>query len=165
MLTFLTGCSYTHQLERVSKMNNPKEIFKVIQILTLRTWPRLDYLSRGDLRLTNVREGGIQAGRLITADMRYPHPAVLPQVDTLLMSYWRSFDDLEHFSRDRNEAHYLAWIRFYKAVGLIMSVICLSPTWDAGRGAWGVGGMVGFLPFSVISADVYVFLHIPLYAD
>ncbi len=37
---------------------------------------------------------------------------------TLLMSYWRSFDDLERFARDRDEAHYPAWIRFYKDVGL-----------------------------------------------
>ena len=39
-------------------------------------------------------------------------------IETMLMSYWRSFDDLERFSRDRNEAHYPAWIRFYKEIGL-----------------------------------------------
>ncbi|MEM8858005.1 MAG: DUF4188 domain-containing protein [Chloroflexota bacterium] len=39
-------------------------------------------------------------------------------IETLLISYWRSFDDLERFSRDRDEAHYPAWIRFYKEVGL-----------------------------------------------
>ena len=39
-------------------------------------------------------------------------------IETLLMSYWRSFDDLERFARDRDEAHYPAWIRFFKDVGL-----------------------------------------------
>lgn len=43
-------------------------------------------------------------------------------VETLLMSYWRSFDHLEHFSRSRDEAHYPAWIRFYKDVGMNDSI-------------------------------------------
>lgn len=39
-------------------------------------------------------------------------------IETVLMSYWRSFDHLERFSRDRDGLHYPAWIRFYKEVGL-----------------------------------------------
>lgn len=38
-------------------------------------------------------------------------------METLLVSYWRSFDHLEHFSRSRDEAHYPAWMRFYKEIG------------------------------------------------
>jgi len=35
----------------------------------------------------------------------------------VLISYWRSFDDLEYFSRDRDGFHHPAWVRFYKEVG------------------------------------------------
>lgn len=39
-------------------------------------------------------------------------------IEAILVSYWRSFDHLEHFSRSRDELHYPAWLRFYKDVGL-----------------------------------------------
>ena len=38
-------------------------------------------------------------------------------LETVLISYWRSFDDLEYFSRSRDTIHYPAWVRFYKDVG------------------------------------------------
>ncbi|MEL6308125.1 MAG: DUF4188 domain-containing protein [Chloroflexota bacterium] len=38
-------------------------------------------------------------------------------IETILMSYWRSFDDLERFARSRDELHYPAWMRFYKEFG------------------------------------------------
>lgn len=39
-------------------------------------------------------------------------------IETFLVSYWRSFDDLERYSRNRDNEHYPAWVRFYKEVGL-----------------------------------------------
>jgi hypothetical protein len=36
---------------------------------------------------------------------------------TMLMSYWRSFDDLEKFARSKDEPHLAAWQRFNQAVG------------------------------------------------
>lgn len=33
------------------------------------------------------------------------------------LQYWRSFEDLEHFSRDSGKSHRAAWQRFNKAVG------------------------------------------------
>ncbi|MDX1977260.1 MAG: DUF4188 domain-containing protein [Pseudanabaenaceae cyanobacterium bins.68] len=36
---------------------------------------------------------------------------------TLLLSYWRSFDDLEHFARSPSEPHLKAWQSFNKSVG------------------------------------------------
>lgn len=39
-------------------------------------------------------------------------------IETMLVSYWRSFDDLERYSRDKDNEHYPAWLRFYKEVGL-----------------------------------------------
>lgn len=57
----------------------------------------------------------------------YEHPAKgflggesffrLFPLTTLLLSYWRSFDDLEHFARSADDPHLGAWKRFNQAVG------------------------------------------------
>ena len=62
----------------MSTMNNSREILKVIKILSPQTLPRLEYISREDLTLTNVRRGGIKDDAPITNDMRYPHPTKFP---------------------------------------------------------------------------------------
>ncbi|MEM7537793.1 MAG: alpha/beta hydrolase [Chloroflexota bacterium] len=59
-------------------MNDPKEILKLIKMLSPQSLPRLEYLSREDLTLTNVREGGVRENVPITAGMRYPHPTAYP---------------------------------------------------------------------------------------
>ena len=38
-------------------------------------------------------------------------------VTTLLLSYWRSFEDLEHFARNPSDPHLNAWQQFNRAVG------------------------------------------------
>ena len=38
-------------------------------------------------------------------------------IGTLLLSYWRSFEDLENFARSPSEPHLKAWQSFNKAVG------------------------------------------------
>jgi hypothetical protein len=38
-------------------------------------------------------------------------------ITTLLLTYWRSFDDLEHFARSADDPHLGAWKRFNQAVG------------------------------------------------
>jgi len=43
-------------------------------------------------------------------------------METLMVSYWRSFDDLERFARDRNDPHLKAWQDFYRNVGFDGSV-------------------------------------------
>src|SRR5258708_20200749 len=35
----------------------------------------------------------------------------------VLIQYWRSFEDLERFARDKNDPHLSAWRRFNKAIG------------------------------------------------
>lgn len=35
----------------------------------------------------------------------------------MMMSYWRSFEDLEHFARNPSDPHLEAWQRFSRAVG------------------------------------------------
>ncbi|MEM6295343.1 MAG: alpha/beta hydrolase [Myxococcota bacterium] len=62
----------------MNKITEPKEILKLIKMLTPRTLPRLEYLSREDLSLSDVREGGIRDGARLTADLRYPRPDALP---------------------------------------------------------------------------------------
>ncbi len=39
-----------------------------------------------------------------------------------LVQYWRSFDDLERFARNKSEPHLSAWRRFNKAIGTDGSV-------------------------------------------
>lgn len=36
---------------------------------------------------------------------------------TCLISYWRSFEDLEHFARSKDDPHLVAWREFNKRVG------------------------------------------------
>lgn len=43
-------------------------------------------------------------------------------IETLLVSYWRSFDDLERFSRAKDHAHMPAWVRFYKEIGFSSNI-------------------------------------------
>ena len=62
----------------MTNMNDPKEILKLIKMLSPQTLPRLEYISREDLTLTNVREGGIREDTPITPYMRYPRPATYP---------------------------------------------------------------------------------------
>ncbi len=57
---------------------DPREILKLIKMLSPTTLPRLEYLSREDLTLTNVRRGGVRDDGPTTTDMRYPPPATYP---------------------------------------------------------------------------------------
>jgi hypothetical protein len=41
----------------------------------------------------------------------------LSPIGTLLLSYWRSFEDLENFARSPSEPHLAAWQEFSKAIG------------------------------------------------
>ncbi len=62
-------------------MPNPtdaKEIVKLIKMLSPQTLPRLEYLSKEDLTLTNVREGGVPGTAPIADNLRYPQPAEYP---------------------------------------------------------------------------------------
>ena len=62
----------------MTQINDPKEIVKLIKMLSPQTLPRLEYLSREDFSLTDVREGGIKEDVPITTDMRYPPPDAFP---------------------------------------------------------------------------------------
>ncbi len=56
-------------------------------------------------------------------------------VTTLLLSYWRSFEDLENFARNPSEPHLEAWKTFNKSVGTDGSVGIWHETYcvDAGK--------------------------------
>jgi Domain of unknown function (DUF4188) len=51
------------------------------------------------------------------------------------IQYWRSFDDLERFARDKSEPHLSAWKRFNKSIGSDGSVGIWHETYlvDAGK--------------------------------
>jgi hypothetical protein len=59
----------------------------------------------------------------------------LSPVATLLLSYWRSFEDLENFARSPSEPHLKAWQSFSKAIGADGSVGIWHETYlvDAGK--------------------------------
>jgi hypothetical protein len=56
-------------------------------------------------------------------------------ITTILVSYWRSFEDLENFARNPSEPHLDAWKKFNKAVGNDGSVGIWHETYlvDAGK--------------------------------
>ncbi|MEM6806910.1 MAG: alpha/beta hydrolase, partial [Bacteroidota bacterium] len=54
------------------------EILKLIKMLSPQSLPRLEYISREDLSLINVREGGIKEDAKLNSDMRYPSPTSYP---------------------------------------------------------------------------------------
>ncbi|MEM6631803.1 MAG: alpha/beta hydrolase [Bacteroidota bacterium] len=62
----------------MTKTNDPKEILKLIKMLSPQAFPRLEYISREDLSLTNVREGGIKEDATLTSVIRYPKPSKYP---------------------------------------------------------------------------------------
>jgi hypothetical protein len=37
--------------------------------------------------------------------------------EPLVIQYWRSFEHLERYARDRDSTHYPAWVKFNKAIG------------------------------------------------
>lgn len=41
----------------------------------------------------------------------------MPPLPTVIVQYWRSFEALEAYARDRNRAHWPAWVAFNKKVG------------------------------------------------
>ncbi len=53
----------------------------------------------------------------------------------VVIQYWRSFDDLERFARDKSEPHLSAWKRFNKSIGSDGSVGIWHETYlvDAGK--------------------------------
>jgi len=52
------------------------------------------------------------------------------------VQYWRSFDDLERFARDKQEPHLSAWKRFNKAIGTDGSVGIWHETYQVAAGQY-----------------------------
>jgi len=57
-------------------------------------------------------------------------------LSTLLLSYWRSFEDLENFARSPSEPHLQAWRSFNEAVGTDGSVGIWHETYLVGAGKY-----------------------------
>jgi hypothetical protein len=65
---------------------------------------------------------------------------------TLLMSYWRSFEDLERFSRAKEDTHFEAWRGFYKRIG-----------YDGSVGIWHETYMIQPNQYEVLYANMPLF--------
>ena len=74
----------------------------------------------------------------------------------VILQYWRDFDSLEAYARDRDRAHWPAWVAFNKSVGGDGTVGIFHETYLVGAGgsetfygnmpAWGLGKVAGMFP-------------------
>lgn len=74
----------------------------------------------------------------------------------LLVQYWRDFNSLENYARDRDRNHWPAWTAFNKAVGSDGTVGIFHETYVVSKGcyesiynnmpAWGLGAATGLAP-------------------
>lgn len=74
----------------------------------------------------------------------------------VLMQYWRDFDSLEAYARDRDQKHWPAWVSFNKAVGSDGTVGIFHETYAVSAGAYetiygnmppfGLGKVAGLIP-------------------
>lgn len=52
----------------------------------------------------------------------------------VMLQYWRDFDSLEAYARDRNQSHWPAWLAFNKAVGSSSTVGIFHETYVVQQG-------------------------------
>lgn len=74
----------------------------------------------------------------------------------VLLQYWRDFDSLEAYARDRDQKHWPAWVSFNKAVGNDGTVGIFHETYAVSAGAhetiyanmppFGLGKVAGLIP-------------------
>lgn len=74
----------------------------------------------------------------------------------VLLQYWRDFDSLEAYARDRDQKHWPAWVAFNKAVGSDGTVGIFHETYTVSAGAsetiyanmppFGLGKVAGLVP-------------------
>ena len=74
----------------------------------------------------------------------------------LLVQYWRDFDSLETYARDREQKHWPAWLAFNKAIGSDGSVGIFHETYLVPANGyetiygnmpdWGLGKVAGVIP-------------------
>lgn len=74
----------------------------------------------------------------------------------LLIQYWRDFDSLESYARDREQKHWPAWLAFNKAIGSDGTVGIFHETYTVPAGGyetiygnmpdWGLGKVRGLVP-------------------
>lgn len=74
----------------------------------------------------------------------------------VLLQYWRDFDSLEAYARDRDQSHWPAWTAFNKAVGNDGTVGIFHETFAVSAGAYetiygnmppfGLGKVAGLVP-------------------
>lgn len=77
------------------------------------------------LALNKFRRIGNQMGEMMAVLNRDPAKGYLGgesyyrffPFNSLLLSYWRSFDDLEHFARSKDEPHASAWAEYNRLIG------------------------------------------------
>lgn len=79
-------------------------------------------------------------------------------IETCMVSYWRSFDDLMQFARSQDDPHWAAWQRFMRDIGSDGSVGIWHETYQidpasyeciySNMPAFGLGAATAFVPVS-----------------
>ncbi|MBC7810038.1 MAG: DUF4188 domain-containing protein [Burkholderiales bacterium] len=87
---------------------------RVNNFFAFRKWTRAAGAMTGML---NVLATHSDKGMLWAHNYFWPYP-----LSFMLQSYWRSFEDLERFARDKSDPHLEAWRRFNREVGADGSV-------------------------------------------
>ena len=74
----------------------------------------------------------------------------------IFLQYWRDFDCLESYARDRNQSHWPAWAAFYRhsnkgeAVGIFHETYCVTKgsyeTVYGNMPPFGLGKVAGLIP-------------------
>lgn len=78
-------------------------------------------------------------------------------VTTLMVQYWRSYDDLERFARDREDPHLETWRRFNKEIGDDGSIGIWHETYVVRAG--GYESIYGNMPSFGLAAATH---HVPV---
>ena len=97
-----------------TQKDEPFVVFLIgMQVNKLSALPKAFTVARQFTQMTQVLaqhpEKGYLSGELFFR--------ISPAVTTLLLSYWRSFEDLERFARSKDDPHLAAWQAFVKKVG------------------------------------------------
>ncbi|MEO8607432.1 MAG: DUF4188 domain-containing protein [Chloroflexota bacterium] len=96
-----------------AQINEPFVVFLIgMRVNRLRAFRKWMPASRAMPEMLNVLHNHPEKGFLGGESFFRMFP-----LTTLLLTYWRSFDDLERFARSADDPHLGAWKRFNQAVG------------------------------------------------
>lgn len=96
-----------------AEMQEPFVLFLIgTRVNKLRYFPKWGWVSQAFGNMTSVLRQHPEKGFLSGETFVRFFP-----LEVVMISYWRSFDDLERFARDQNDPHLAPWRDFYRRIG------------------------------------------------